>query len=227
MLLISYFRKKYFMVQAIQNNILVEIGDVFLRRVSDIMKVSMAESRGSTLNPADLVQIIGKVVSVPRVCKDRLGSVGYSADGVRPGDTIIFRYDVVYSFDEKRNKWKNMFWYKGREYWSVDVIKAFAYIRNEKIFMINGYCMIEDISDSSAIILPEHMRNISQTGTATLTQIGTPLRGRKVINAHPGDTVFFNPRMVQKYEIGGKPFGIIRQQDVLGTKISAYSNLLM
>lgn len=214
------------MVQAIKNNILVEIGDVFLRRVSDIMRVSMAEAHGSNLNPADLVQIIGKVISVPKVCKDRFGLVGYSAQGVRPGDTLIFRYDVVYSFDEKRNKWKNMFWYKGREYWVVDVVKAFAYIRNEKIFMINGYCMIEDMSDPSAIILPEYMRNTSQTATATLTQIGAPLKGKKKINAEPGDTVIFNPRMVQKYKIGGKPFGIIRQQDILGGKIASYANLL-
>lgn len=86
--------------------------------------------------------------------------------------------------------------------------------------------MIEDMSPQNMILLPEHMRNISQTTSATLTQIGEPLKGKKLINARPGDTVYFNPRLVQKYEIGGKPFGIIRQQDILGGKVASYANLL-
>jgi co-chaperonin GroES (HSP10) len=214
------------MVQAPQNNLLVKIGDVFLKRVSAIVKVTAAHAKNTKMNPADLVQIIGTVVSVPRGCKDRAGIVGYTAKDVRVGDAVVFRYDVVYDFDIKHQKWRNVFYYKGQEYWVCDIVKAFFVIRNEEIIMLNGYCMVENIAEPPKILLPGHLRNISQIGSAVLTHIGEPLEGAKPINAKVADTVYFVPKRVQRYEIRGKPFGIIRQQDIMGAKIAEYSELI-
>lgn len=214
------------MIQAPQNNLLVSIGDVFLKRISNIMRVASAHAKNTKLNPADLIQIVGTVMSVPRGCKDRPGIVGYSAKDVRVGDTIVFRYDVVYDFDMKHKKWRNMFYYKGKEYWICDIVKAFFIIRNEEIIMLNGYCMVEEIEEPAKLVLPGYMRNISKIGSATLTHIGSPLRDQKAIGARPGDTVYFIPKRVQRYEIKGKPFGIIRQQDIMGAKITEYSDFV-
>lgn len=214
------------MIQAPQNNILVKIGNTFIRQVSDIMRVASSEAGNTKLNPADLAQIVGTVISVPRGCKDRPGVVGYSAKDIRPGDTLVFRYDVVYSFDTKRKKWRNMFYFNDQEFWICDIIKAFFVIRDEAIIMLNGYCMVEGIADPPQIVLPESMRNISEIGTAVLTHIGRPLEGKTPISTRQGDTVYFIPKRVQRYEIKGRPFGILRQQDIMGAKIGEYSGLV-
>src|ERR1700761_2075071 len=146
------------MIQAPINSVLVKIKDVFLKRVSDIVKVSASEVHSSKLNPADLVQIVGEVVSVPKgISHNKRGYEGYSISDIRPGDMAIFRYDVVFAFTGDKQKFKNMFYYKGKEYWVCDIVKLFAVIRRGEIRMQNGYCMIEGMSNDHAIILPQSM----------------------------------------------------------------------
>lgn len=215
------------MLQAPWNNILVRIGDVFIKRVSDIVKVSASEAHGSNLNPADLVQIVGEVVSVPKgISHQKRGYEGYSVSDVKVGDTAIFRYDVVFAFSGDKRKFKNMFYYRGEEYWLCDVVKLFAVIRRGEIRMQNGYCMVENMPELPKIILPQAMHDLTAIHSATLTQIGSNLEHLPAIGALPGDTIFYKPVNVQKYEIKGKPFGIIQQSNIMGYNVAEYSGLI-
>jgi len=84
--------------------------------------------------------------------------------------------------------------------------------------MVNGYCMLEDFNNPVNLILPKSMKNIDGIGSAKLTQIGNNLTHLPNIDAEPGDTVFFDPRKLQRYEIGRKKFGIIKQSQIFGVK---------
>jgi co-chaperonin GroES (HSP10) len=98
-------------------------------------------------------------------------------------------------------------------------------IRAGEIIMVNGYCMIENMSNPSALILPQHLKNVIQAASATLTQIGGNRTNMEDIKAFPGDVVYYNPSVVQTYEINGKKFGILSQRHILGRKIANYADI--
>lgn len=209
------------MLQSPYNNLLLSIKDVFVKQYGAVAKTSALYSQASDINPADMVNIVGQIEALPRAITTEAlfgGYKGYSTKDMQVGDTAIYRYDVIFDFDNQSGRFKNMFWYKGAEYWSCDVQKCFAVIRRGEIIMVNGYCMVEDCKNPVNIILPHNMKNIDGIGTATLTQIGNNLTHLPNIEAEPGDTVFYDPRKLQKYEIGKKKFGILRQSQVYGVK---------
>src|SRR5690606_11302359 len=124
------------------------------------------------------------------------------------GDIAIFRYDVVFNYvinvETDTLEYKNMIWYKGKEYWLVDIQQIFGVIRNSSIKMVNGYCMLENVSKESQIVLPQSMKRIVRAKEATLSHIGSNLEGLKMIDAFPGDTVYVNPFKIQNYHIKEK-----------------------
>lgn len=206
------------MLQSPFNNVLLKIGDVFVKQYGAVAKTSMMYGHGSDVNPADMVNIVGDIVALPStITTDKPGFEGYSTEDMKVGDTAIFRYDVIHEYVNSE-RFKNCFWYRGKEYWSASIVKIFGVIRRGEIIMINGYCMVESIGNPVNIILPANMKNIDGLGSATLTQIGNNRKGMAKIDAFPGDTVFFDPRKIQKYAIGKKKFGIIRQSQIFGTK---------
>lgn len=214
------------MLRAVSNSVLIKIGNVFTRNISNIMKGSFAYAHGSKINPADVAQLVGEVISVPKIITNyKLGYQGFSVKNIQKGDTAIFRYDVVYAFQKDNKGFKNLFWYKGREYWAADIIKIFAVIREGQIFMLNGYCMVEDVKEKSKLIVANTVRDIDNISYATLTQIGDNLEGLPTINAHAGDKIYFDPKKLQQYELNGKSFGIVRQKDVLAVDVVEFNTL--
>lgn len=198
------------------NNLLLKIGDIFVKQYGKVAKTSVMYAHGSDINPADMVNIVGEVVALPlKIMEADAGYKGFSIKDIQVGDTAIFRYDVIYEFVEKE-RFKNMFWYRGQEYWSAAITKIFAVIRKGQIIMVNGYCMVEGMNNPTNIILPHNMKNIDGIGSATLTAIGNNLTFINKVDAEPGDTIFFDPRKLQKYEIGKKKFGILRQHQLFG-----------
>jgi len=216
------------MIQCPLNKVVVQVETKYHKNFSNMIKRSNINP-GSQVNPADYVQILGKVISVPRVISNRMDYAGFTTKDIYPDDIAIFRYDVIYDFlenpDGDQPLYKNMVWFKGQEYFMADIQKIFGVIRAGEIIMVNGYCMIENMSEPSALILPQHLKTVIQASSATLTQIGSNLSHLKTIGAQRGDTVYFNPNIVQKYEINGKAFGVLTQKQILGRKISSYSDI--
>ena len=181
----------------------------------------------SDINPADMVNIVGEVVALPKTIQEEQRQYkGFSSKDIQVGDTAIYRFDVIYSFKKDGTGYKNMFWYRGKEYWAADIQKVFAVIRKGQIIMVNGYCMIEQINNPVNIILPASMKNIDGIGWATLTGIGNNLTHLSNIKAEVGDMVYFDPNIVQKYEIGKKKFGILKQSQILGVEKPQHANIL-
>ena len=207
------------MLQPPFNNLLLHIREIWVKQYGAITKTSAMHAHGANVNPADMVNIVGEVAAIPSaITEEKLGYKGFSTKDIQVGDTAIYRYDVIYSFTGDKSRWKNLFYYRKKEYWVADIHKIFAVIRKGEIIMINGYCMVEHYSNPSNIILPKHLQNVEEIGRAELAYIGNNLTHLNNVDAKRGDIVLYNPRILQKYEIGKQKFGIIRQSDIFGVE---------
>lgn len=210
------------MLAAPINKIYVKVKSKFIGNYSNIIKAANVTA-GSQLNPADLAQIVGEVVSLPKmITTDRRGYEGYSLDNIQIGDTAIFSYRVIWNHkvvmkynyatgkDEEDVILHNSVWYRGQEYFRCDIMDIFAVIRDGQMTMLNKWCMVEDIEKPSMIVLPQRLSKIKNATKAVLT------------NNYSGDiesgvTVFCHPNKVQHYAINEKKFGIIKEKDILGS----------
>lgn len=217
------------MFQAPINNIVLKITTKYIRNISDLMKRASIEN-GATVDPSDFVNILGEIVSVPKEISTRREYEGFSTSDIKPGDTAIFSYLVIYNFattsPDAAPIYRNLVTYRGKEFWMCDVMNLFTVIRDTKIRMQNGYVMLEDIEKPPLIILSQATKRYLGTISATISHIGKPLTHQKRIAAEVGDKVYFNPNKLQLYQINGKPFGIVQQQHILGCSVPGYKDLV-
>lgn len=202
------------MLQAPLNNLIITIEKKHQDTIGDFYV-------DTTHNPEEHVTLTGTVVSLPRGIVDRIDYKGYTTDGIRPGDTVFFRYDVVHHFakqptgDSTIHKYE--IFYKGKSYWRADIIKIFGYIREGIITMINGYVRLEPPTEiPSTLFIPHHLKSMPRTSSAVISHIGRPLTHLNSIAAKAGDIAYFDMKKVQQYQMQGKKFLILKQSQILG-----------
>jgi hypothetical protein len=207
-------------MQAPYNNVIVTISTKYIKNFTNLLKQSQL-AHNTEFNAADLVQIVGTVISVPKKILSTPDYAGFTQENIKPGDTVIFRYDVVFAFNKpiegKPPTFKNCFWWKGQEYWAVDIQKVFAVIREGKIVMQNGYCMVENIEQPSKLIIPGEMKRLLSVGKATVTQVDYPRSGAPSLELKRLDTAYLNPSKIQHYQINNHKFGIVEQRQIFGS----------
>lgn len=211
------------MVQSPLNNVVVKIKHKFTEGITGVAKLAAIQNL-SSINIEDYVTITGDVVSPPLEISKRREYAGYGCSDIKPGDTAIFSYsvvsDMVQDSPETPPKFKNSFWYNGAEYFNCDILRLFAVIRDGEIRMQNGYVMLSEIEKPALIFLPNNLKKTVGVSSGVVSAIGDPLNGCKKVSSKVGDTVFFNPNVVQSYKINGKPFYIIPQHHILGTSVT-------
>jgi co-chaperonin GroES (HSP10) len=211
------------MFQAGFNNVFVKVKTKYIGNFTEVMRMS-AIQQGATIEPMDYCNIIGEVVSIPIGITNKRDHKGYSVSDVQVGDMAIFSYQVIGTTVQKEPKadpiFKNSVWYKGEEYWAVDITNLFATIRNGQIRMQNGYVMLEQMAKPSVIILSQETAKLNSAATAIVSNIA-----KNWLVVEQFDRVYYNPNKIQLYQINGKPFGIIRQKDILGKEIPSYKEI--
>lgn len=216
------------MIKAPLNSIIVKVKTKYIGNMTDIMRLAHIQNN-SSIQPANLVNIMGEVVSLPMSICDKREYDGFSIKDIQVGDMAIFSYLVIFNFcitkPEEDPIFKNRIWLKGEEYFLCDVRNLFATIRDTKIRMQNGYVMVEELEAPSKIILPQHIKKKLLAATGIISHIGKNLENKERIEAEVGDRVYFNPNKIQNYQISGKPFGILRQSDILGRKVLTYQEI--
>lgn len=210
------------MFQAPLNNVVLSIYPKYVGNYSNIIKAANLNP-GTQLNPADLVNIVGTVVSVPKgISQGKFNQNGFNLKDIEVGDAVIMRYDVVFDLVEDAESevplYRNMVWYKGKEFWLARIDKVHAVIKKEtqSIKMLNGYCMLEDVEEEARIFMPQTQKRISRAKEATLAQIGNTKDGHQRIEAFAGDRVLVHPYRMQHYKIGEKKFAITSQEHIFG-----------
>lgn len=210
------------MIQSAQNNLIVKIDTLYIKNISDILRVAAIENN-SNVDPTDLVNVLGEVISIPKeITVKKRGYDGFSTKDIKIGDIAIFRYDVIYSFIQRtpdaEKTYKHRMWYKGEELWSCDIQKVFGVIRDGEIHMVNGYVMLTDFIPNK-IVLSQMHSNVREPQKSQIMHIGSPRTNANPIPAQMGDFVFYNPHLAAKYQIKGKPFRIIHQNQILGKEV--------
>lgn len=208
------------MLQSTINNIFVKVDTKYIGNMTDIMRLSSIQDNAS-VDGVDLVNITGEVVSIPKAISNKREYAGFTTDNIQIGDIAIFSYLVISELvaipDKDDCNFKNRIWFKGVEYFAVDITRIFAVIRNGEIIMQNGYVMTT-VPEESKIIVPTHLRRIKKAAKCEVMQTGYPKTNKKPIQIQQGDTVYCNPFMAQKYQIKGKKFCIVTQNHILGKK---------
>jgi hypothetical protein len=202
------------------NKVVVTVETKHIGSVTNIMRAANLNP-GSQLNPADLVQIVGTVVALPKsVSTQERGYEGYSIKDIEIGNKAIFSYLVIYDYlvnaELDTLEYKNMVFYKGKEYFLVDIQLLFAVIKKDSIKMINGFVMLEDMDAEPQILIPQYQKRVARAREATLSQIGNNLDGQKMVEAFPGDRVLVHPHRFQEYKIAQKKFWISSQKHLFG-----------
>lgn len=209
-------------LQSPQDKILVTVKSKYTKDFGALTK-RFAIEQGTSVHLEDLVSITGTVYSLPKEITKEKQQQGYGMEEIRVGDQLIFSFSVIYDFYQKTHEGeiihRNRLNYKGKDYWLADITKIFAIIRGDEIIMINGFVMASRFAENRLFTQPEY-KTTRISKCSELLHIGSPRTTQKKIKAKPGDTVYYNPAKVQKYEINGKPFLILNQHQVLGRKVN-------
>lgn len=205
------------MFQPTENKVLVRVLSKHIQAVTNILRLSALQNN-TTIDPADFVSITGEVIALPKIING-LGYEGFTTDDIYEGDIAIFSYQVIYDLDyiaaTEKVIYKNMVVYKGEEYFLADIRNIFGVIRGGDIYMVNGYVMLGEYP-AGIIVLQNSSKKVKGTTHSTVMHIGKPKDGQPAIDVSSGDEVLFSPYKPQHYQINGKPFIILRQNQILG-----------
>lgn len=207
------------MIQSAFNNCYIKVKYTSQKSKTEIA-IAASMEHDSSVNLMDYITITGEVVSIPKKIETSEHDNGYSTKDIRVGDTAIFSYYVVGDLVIKNgeHQHKNLVYFKGQQLFRASIDNIFGVIRDGEIIMINGYVMIEDFTPSK-LILPSYLKSLITASKSTLLYIGNPKENETPITAKQNDTVYFNPYIVQRYNIGDKKFCIIRQDQILGAAL--------
>lgn len=209
------------MIQAPINKVIVHPKTRYIRHISDLMKRSSIQN-GASVDPADVVNIVGEIVSIPQQITKDIQYEGYSTDDLQIGDIAIFSFKVIYDLVIKQENgepiYRNLVKYNGKEYFSCDIRNLFGVIRGEEIIMVNGYVMLEEF-DQDKIIIAQTIKKTKRAKSSCIMHIGNNRQHLPNIQAKEGELAYFNSDKVQHYEINGKKFVILQQDKILGKKI--------
>lgn len=213
--------KNLSMIQAPTNKVIVHPKTRYIRHISDLMKRSSIQN-GASVDPADVVNIIGEIVSIPQQITKDIQYQGYSTDDLQIGDIAIFSFKVIYDLVIKQENgepiYRNLVNYNGKEYFSCDIRNLFGVIRGEEIIMVNGYVMLNEF-EQDKIIMSQSLKKIKRAKYSHIIHIGNNRQHLPNIQAKEGDLVYFNSDKAQHYEINGKKFIILQQDKILGKEI--------
>lgn len=207
------------MIQAGINDIFVKVKHTSQKSKTEIA-IAASMAHDSTINLMDYITITGEIASIPKKIECDERDSGYSTKDIRVGDMAIFSYYVVgdLAMKEGEHYHKNLVYFKGQQLFKASIENIFGVIRNGEIIMINGYVMIEDFTPSK-LILPSYLKSIITAAKSTLLYIGNQKENETPITAKQNDTIYFNPYIIQRYNIGDRKFCILRQDQVLGVEV--------
>lgn len=149
-------------------------------------------------------------VWVDKIVGCREGDVESFMGKYMPTQNVSYNYQNILSVDDE-------------DYWMVDYIAAIAIKRAEGVFdMVGEYCLIEPIREPDRRTYDGQIEihNIDQ-GTdyiaiGKLLSIGLPLTGDNPLTVKPNDIVVTDVRYVEKYEIDGHDYWVVRQRYIYG-----------
>lgn len=109
-----------------------------------------------------------------------------------------------------------------KEYWKVDYKKAIAIKKNGNFEMVGDYVMLEPLREPNRRELDGTLfiYNLEQSkdyrAIGKVVSIGEPLEGDPKLGVQPNDNIVTDIRYVEKYEIDGHDYWVVRQKYIYG-----------
>ncbi len=117
----------------------------------------------------------------------------------------------------------NLLPYNGRDYWMVDYSNAIAIKRGFSVYeMVGDYVLLEPIREphrgvyQGVLEIHEIKQDTDYRAIAKVVSIGLPLKGAVKLSVKPNDTIVTDIRYVEKYEIDGHDYWVVRQKYIYG-----------
>ena len=212
------------MIQSPNNKIIVHPKTRYIKHISDLMKRSSIQN-GASVDPTDVVNIVGEIISLPLTVSETPDYTGYSTEDLKVGDIAIFSYKVIYDLIIKQEDgepvYRNLMQYQGKEYFLCDIRNLFGVIRDGEIIMVNGYVMLSEYEKNKIIVAPG-IKSAKKAKSSNIMHIGQNRKHLVPIQANDGDLVYYNPDKAQHYEINEKKFIILQQDKIFGKEIKDY-----
>ena len=119
--------------------------------------------------------------------------------------------------------YRNIFTYEGKDYWKVDYSNAIAIKRADGSYeMIGEFVLIEPIREprrgtyQGVIEIYNIEQDTDYRAIGKVVSIGLPLEGEKPLSIKQNDTIVTDIRYVEKYEIDGHDYWVVRQKYIYG-----------
>lgn len=207
------------MIRAPYDNLIVTISQKFYDSVKFESGVTLFYD--PKWDPSEHSMLEAKVVSVPRTIQVREDFEGFSTEGIKPGDDILMRYDVVFAYkaqpDNDTTRFKNEMWYRQKSYWRADIRKVFAVVKDGAYHMLHDYILCEPIIEKQSVMFSDKIiRPNSYLEITRLDEVIVKSIGKNNMGILPGDRIEVLPKIMQQYKINGKLYFLISHRHVLG-----------
>lgn len=123
-------------------------------------------------------------------------------------------------------QYENLVLFNGVLYWKVDYSMLIGFIREidgaKKVHAGRGFVFVEpmevELGDMTegGIVIPEHMRVQKSKRWGVARMIGESRDGKIMPSIKEGDKVMWDERFGEQYEIGGLPWIVLKQEQILG-----------
>ena len=116
----------------------------------------------------------------------------------------------------------NLVPFENADYWKVDYRSIIAIKRSGNFEMVGDYTLLEPIREPlrKAYEGNLYVHNLEQDkdyrAIGRVVSIGEPLEGDVKLSVQPNDTIVTDIRYVEKYEIDGHDYWVVRQKHIYG-----------
>jgi len=121
----------------------------------------------------------------------------------------------------------NLLPHEGKDYWMVDYANAVAIKKEDGTFqMVGDYVLVEPIREpfrgthQGVIEVYEIKQDTDYRAIGRVVSIGEPLLGDTKLSIEPNDVICSDIRYVEKYEIDGHDYWVIRQKHIYGKSVT-------
>lgn len=189
------------MVQTPLNKFIVQFDKAYMDEVET--KSGIKLYRDTTFHPENHAQTNGMITNVPKYLEDDMD--------ITEGDQIYFSYQVVEDKEQRdrdSDVHKNLLFYNQQKSWIVDKDLIYFRVRGDEIKMVNGYALLNLIEEEvkSTLIIPDYLKKTKLVGQARIICSETLSRG---------ETVFFDKRFIETYELFGSEYYILNEDRIL------------
>jgi co-chaperonin GroES (HSP10) len=179
-----------------------------------------------TYNPEWSATLSADALTIPlKVVGNNLDNTGI-IPFVKKGDTVLFRYMVVMQIEqlESATIHHNQHLINGEMYWKVDYSMILGVLREGKIIAAPGYVFAKKIIKNNedkigSLYLAEMMKSEVVKNRAIVEYIGDNKKNVTKLQIKEGDTIVFNDKLAEKYDINGEQFLVIRQEYIVGKDV--------